>query len=167
MVNFYSLNYASYELVLNVNVNVLAAEDKAGSTPTPTPAPSLRDLDVTNQIEEGTDDITVKTNQNNFQPNLDDLLCLAPPPPPPPQSDPDNADKFDYDWWSKYYYSIDDERRTQKLYVEKNLDRVKVYPGELEEAFNRWGLGEGLGEELGEGLWGQGQGLSWGAGGSL
>lgn len=53
------------------------------------------------------------------------------------QSDPDNVDKFDYDWWSKYYYSIGDERRTQKDYVAKNLDRVVIYPGELEDAFNR------------------------------
>ena len=53
------------------------------------------------------------------------------------QTDPDSADKSDFDWWSKYYYSIGDERRTQKDYVAKGLDRFNVYPGELEDAFNR------------------------------
>ena len=52
------------------------------------------------------------------------------------QSDPDSRDKSDFDWWSKYYYSIGDARRTQKSYVEKGYDRMVVYPGELEAAFN-------------------------------
>lgn len=53
------------------------------------------------------------------------------------QSDPDSSrDKSDFDWWSKYYYSIGDTRRTQKSYVEKRYDRMVVYPGELEAAFN-------------------------------
>lgn len=57
--------------------------------------------------------------------------------PLPPQEDPDSAGKFDFDWWSKYYYSIGDDRRTQKEYVEKGYDRLVVYPTELEESFNR------------------------------
>lgn len=52
------------------------------------------------------------------------------------QSDPDSRDKSDFDWWSKYYYSIGDARRTQKSYVERGYDRMVVYPGELEAAFN-------------------------------
>ena len=52
------------------------------------------------------------------------------------QSDPDSRDKSDFDWWSKYYYSIGDTRRTQKSYVEKGYDRMVIYPGELETAFN-------------------------------
>lgn len=54
------------------------------------------------------------------------------------QSDPDSRDKSDFDWWSKYYYSIGDARRTQKSYVEQGYDRMVLYPGELEEAFNRF-----------------------------
>ena len=61
--------------------------------------------------------------------------------PPSLQSDPDNANKFDYDWWSKYYYSIGDDRRTQK-------DYVVVYPGELEDAFNRSVGGTGGGAKV-------------------
>ena len=54
------------------------------------------------------------------------------------QSDPDSRDKSDFDWWSKYYYSIGDARRTQKSYVDQGYDRMVIYPGELEEAFNRF-----------------------------
>ncbi len=53
------------------------------------------------------------------------------------QSDPDSKDKSEFDWWSKYYYSCDDEQRTQKDYVEQGCDKLVVYPTELEEAFNR------------------------------
>ena len=54
------------------------------------------------------------------------------------QSDPDSRDKSDFDWWSKYYYSVGDARRTQKDYVNGGYDRMVIYPGELEEAFNRF-----------------------------
>ena len=63
--------------------------------------------------------------------------------PPPTQTDPDSAEKFTYDWWSKYYYSIKDERRTQKDYVAKNFDRMVIYPRELEDAFNKSVEGKG------------------------
>ena len=52
------------------------------------------------------------------------------------QSDPDSRDKSDFDWWSKYYYSIGDARRTQTSYVENGYDHMMIYPGELEAAFN-------------------------------
>ena len=52
------------------------------------------------------------------------------------QSDPDSEEKSDFDWWSKYYYSIGDTRRTQKGYVDQGYDGMAVYNGELEEAFN-------------------------------
>ena len=65
------------------------------------------------------------------------MPSLSPPPLLSLQQDPDSAGKFEFDWWSKYYYSIGDERRTQKEYVEKGLDKMVIYPGELEDAFNR------------------------------
>ena len=52
------------------------------------------------------------------------------------QSDPDSREKSDFDWWSKYYYSIGDARKTQKSYVDQGYDSMAVYNGELEEAFN-------------------------------
>ena len=52
------------------------------------------------------------------------------------QSDHDSKDKSDFDWWSKYYYSIGDTRRTQKGYVDQGYDGMAVYNSELEEAFN-------------------------------
>ena len=42
------------------------------------------------------------------------------------QSDPDNQKKVEFDWWSKYYYSIDDQRRTQQEYVDQGYDKMKV-----------------------------------------
>ena len=52
------------------------------------------------------------------------------------QSDPDSEEKSKFDWWSKYYYSIGDTRKTQKGYVDQGYDGMAVYNGELEEAFN-------------------------------
>ncbi len=52
------------------------------------------------------------------------------------QTDPEETS--DFDWWSKYYYSCGDERRTQSEYVEQGADKLVVYPTELEEAFNRY-----------------------------
>ena len=54
------------------------------------------------------------------------------------QSDPDNKEKSDFDWWSKYYYSVGDERRTQRDYVDQGFDKIVVYKTELEEIFNRY-----------------------------
>ncbi len=54
------------------------------------------------------------------------------------QTDPDSKETSDFDWWSKYYYSCGDERRTQAEYVEQGADKLVVYPTELEEAFNRY-----------------------------
>ena len=56
------------------------------------------------------------------------LLLLPPPPPPLPplQSDPDSQKKVEFDWWSKYYYSIDDPRRTQQEYIDEGYDKMKV-----------------------------------------
>ena len=42
------------------------------------------------------------------------------------QSDPDNQQKIEFDWWSKYYYSLDDPRRTQQEYVDKGYDKLQV-----------------------------------------
>ncbi len=55
---------------------------------------------------------------------------------PHTQTDPEETS--DFDWWSKYYYSCGDERRTQSEYVEQGADKLVVYPTELEEAFNRY-----------------------------
>jgi len=52
------------------------------------------------------------------------------------QLDPD-SDKSDFDWWSKYYYSIGDDRRTQVAYEEGNYDRLVLYDGALEDHFNK------------------------------
>ena len=54
------------------------------------------------------------------------------------QSDPDGLEKSDYDWWSKYYYSTGNAKRIeeQRSYIEKGYDRLKIYPRELEAAFN-------------------------------
>ena len=41
-------------------------------------------------------------------------------------SDPDDQEQIEFDWWSKYYYSIGDERRTQPQYQEKGYDKMKV-----------------------------------------
>ena len=72
---------------------------------------------------------------------------------PHTQSDPDSQKKSDYDWWTKYYYAIGDERRTQREYVETGYDSLtvrttcvthslspllQVYHTELEESFNRF-----------------------------
>ncbi len=57
------------------------------------------------------------------------------------QLDPDSADKSDFDWWSKYYYSIGDDQKTQKDYVDKNHDSLVIYEGELEDKFNRYSSG--------------------------
>ena len=43
-----------------------------------------------------------------------------------PQSDPDSQKKSDFDWWTKYYYAVDDERRTQKEYVDAGYDSMMV-----------------------------------------
>ena len=42
------------------------------------------------------------------------------------QMDPDNASISSFDWWSKYYYSIDDKLRTEKDYVDKGHDKMTV-----------------------------------------
>ena len=52
--------------------------------------------------------------------------CHASPCTLPTQSDPDNQQKIEFDWWSKYYYSIDDTRRTQTEYVDQGYDKMKV-----------------------------------------
>ena len=39
------------------------------------------------------------------------------------EMDPDNASISSFDWWSKYYYSIDDKLRTEKDYVDKGHDQ--------------------------------------------
>ena len=54
------------------------------------------------------------------------------------QSDPDSVEKFDFDWWSKYYCSVGDERRTQNDYRDGGYDTVVVYNHELEEQFDRF-----------------------------
>lgn len=51
--------------------------------------------------------------------------------------DPDRRNKY-FDWWSKYYCSIEEPKRSQKEYTELGYDHVVVYPGELEEAFNKF-----------------------------
>ena len=66
---------------------------------------------------------------------------------------------MEFDWWSKYYYSVDDERRTQPEYVDEGYDKmmvhsplytshlsyclwvslsVQVYDNDLEEYFNKF-----------------------------
>ena len=42
------------------------------------------------------------------------------------QTDPDNQKAPEFDWWSKYYYSIKDERRTQQNYVDQGHDALVV-----------------------------------------
>ncbi|XP_064383023.1 myoferlin-like isoform X2 [Halichondria panicea] len=82
------------------------------STPNVTPAPSVSDVQTALELEEGE------------KKDLD--------------TDPDSKETSDFDWWSKYYYSCGDERRTQAEYVEQGADKLVVYPTELEEAFNRF-----------------------------
>ncbi|CAI8014042.1 Myoferlin [Geodia barretti] len=53
-------------------------------------------------------------------------------------SDPDSQKKVEFDWWSKYYYSIDDPRRTQQEYIDEGYDKMKIYPNDLEESFNKF-----------------------------
>ena len=45
------------------------------------------------------------------------------------QTDPDNEKVPEFDWWSKYYYSIKDERRTQQEYVDQGHDELVVSTG--------------------------------------
>ena len=52
------------------------------------------------------------------------------------QGDPESREKSDFDWWSKYYYSIGDATKTQKGYVDQGYDGMAIFNGELEEAFN-------------------------------
>ena len=42
------------------------------------------------------------------------------------QTDPDHSKKSEFDWWSKYYYSCHDERRTQAEYVNAGHDKLMV-----------------------------------------
>ena len=53
----------------------------------------------------------------------------------PTPRDADTGDKPHFDWWSKYYCSIGDDKRTQKDYVDQGYDRMVVYPCELEDVF--------------------------------
>lgn len=99
------------------------------STPTQTPTPSLKEGEVAVQIDE---DIETAIDVSFIEHNNDLLkVCNV------YQSDPDNKEKSDFDWWSKYYYSVEDERRTQKDYVDQGHDKMVVYQKELEEVFNR------------------------------
>ena len=52
------------------------------------------------------------------------------------QSDPDTRYKSDFDWWSKYYCSIEDKRRKQTDYIDKGYDCMMVYHSDLETVFN-------------------------------
>ncbi len=107
--------------------DVLAA---GTATPVLTPASSVKDVHHTAlPIEEAKDDTNVRMPCFNVVELLDWEIAL--------QLDPDSADKSDFDWWSKYYYSIGDERRTQKQYVKGNYDKMVIYEGELEDKFNR------------------------------
>ena len=47
------------------------------------------------------------------------LFCLL-------QTDPDNKKDVKFDWWSKYYASIKDEKRTQREYVDEGHDMMTV-----------------------------------------
>ena len=54
------------------------------------------------------------------------------------QDDPDTKYSSDYDWWTKYYYSIGETSKIQPGYAEEGHDRLEVYDCELEESYNNF-----------------------------
>ena len=42
------------------------------------------------------------------------------------QADPDASKGSGFDWWTKYYYSIGDDQRTQEEYVQEGHDKMVV-----------------------------------------
>ena len=48
-----------------------------------------------------------------------------------------------YDWWSKYYFSLNDKKRVQKGYEEAHKDSLVVFKNELEDCFSD-GYGQGI-----------------------
>ena len=96
-----------------------------------TPTPSIYEGEVTVVVEDVKEALDVSyfplsPSSPNSSLSLSTSPSPPPLPPPPLQSDPDSQKKVEFDWWSKYYYSIDDPRRTQQEYVDQGYDKMKV-----------------------------------------
>jgi hypothetical protein len=52
--------------------------------------------------------------------------------------DPDVQKNSDFDWWSKFYSSLDDDPRMQQEYLDAGYDKLMVYENPLEKFFDNF-----------------------------